>query len=265
MQKAVRTDLFKIPVSQVTVEEGFNIREDMGDLEALAKSIMATGQQQPATVAKLRGKEEYLLTDGHRRFAAIQLANEKFGANIEFLIAQKGATDEKSRTITMLLAGESKKLTDAEKLEGFNRLVNNFGLKPKEIVEMTGISQAGVYNTLQVNKAPEAIQQMVKDGKISIPAVNEIQRATKDPQEQVALAEDAVNNAQAEATATEGEKPKKATSSNSKVKKVSADIAKLEAALELVDGTSAKAANLKAIVNKLKKGASAEEIAKLLK
>jgi hypothetical protein len=76
----------------------------------------------------------------------------------------------------------------------------------------------------------------------------------------VKLAEDAVANAK---TAPEGKK-KKATSSNSKTKKVS-DVEKLEEALSLVDSSNSKTAVLKAIVNKLKSKASAEDIAKLLK
>ncbi len=138
----------------------------------------------------------------------------------------------------------------------------------EEIGENVGVSQAQVYNIIAVSKAPQAIQEMVEAGDISVALVNEIQRTTKDADEQVKLAQDAVANAQDEAPATDGKKPakkKKATSSNAKTNKVSADVAKLEAAIELADPTSAKAATLKAIVNKLKSKASAEDIAKLLK
>jgi len=104
---------------------------------------------------------------------------------------------------------------------------------------------------------------MVEAGDISIALVNEIQREAKgDEAKQIELAEEAVANAASEST--DGKK-KKATSSNAKTSKVSADVAKLEAALALADATTAKAANLKAIVNKLKSKASAEDIAKLLK
>ena len=90
---------------------------------------------------------------------------------------------------------------------------------------------------------------MVEEGVISTAKVNEIQRATKNEDEQVKLAE---------AASKEGRKPKTE-------RKVSSDIATLEAALEIADPTTAKAALLKSIVNKLKAKASPEEIAKLLK
>jgi ParB/RepB/Spo0J family partition protein len=262
MKTIQKSDFFKVAIAAILVEDGFNVRKDMGDIDALAQSIATIGQQVPVIATKNRGEDSFTLTAGHRRLAAIQLANEKYGANITHVNVMSAKGDDKQRVLTMLLDGEgAKKLTAAEMAAGFARL-KEMGMKPKEIGASVGISQAQVYNILAVNKAPEAIQKMVEAGEISVALVNEIQRETKDADEQVALAKEAVANAGA--AAPEGKK-KKATSSNAKTKKVSADVAKLEAAIELADPTSAKAATLKAIVNKLKAKASAEDIAKLLK
>lgn len=263
MKTIQKSDFFKVLISAIIVEDGFNVRQDMGDIEALAKSIATLGQQVPIIATKVRGEDAFKLTSGHRRLAAIKIANEKYGANIDYVNVMGASGDEKSRVLTMLLDGEgAKKLTAAELAAGFKRLKEEFNMKPADIGENVGLSQAQVYNIIAVANAPEAIQKMVDAGEISVALVNEIQRTTKDADEQVKLAEDAVANANADAP--EGKK-KKATSSNAKTNKVSADVAKLEAALELADPTTAKAANLKAIVNKLKAKASAEDIAKLLK
>lgn len=262
MKTIQKSDFFKVAIAAILVEDGFNVRKDMGDIDALAQSIATIGQQVPVIATKNRGEDSFTLTAGHRRLAAIKLANEKYGANITHVNVMSAKGDDKQRVLTMLLDGEgAKKLTAAEMAAGFARL-KEMGMKPKEIGASVGISQAQVYNILAVNKAPEAIQKMVEAGEISVALVNEIQRETKDADEQVALAKEAVANAGA--AAPDGKK-KKATSSNAKTKKVSADVAKLEAAIELADPTSAKAATLKAIVNKLKAKASAEDIAKLLK
>jgi len=259
-----KSDFFKVAIAAILVQEGFNVRKDMGDIDALAQSIAAIGQKVPLIGVKVRGKDEFTLTAGHRRLAAIKLANEKYGANITHANVMSDKGDDKGRVLTMLLDGEgAKKLTAAELAAGFKRLKEEHGMKPKEIGATVGISQAQVYNILAVAKAPEAIQKMVEAGDISIALVNEIQREAKgDEAKQIELAEEAVANAASEST--DGKK-KKATSSNAKTSKVSADVAKLEAALALADATTAKAANLKAIVNKLKSKASAEDIAKLLK
>lgn len=262
MKTIQKSDFFKVAIAAIIVEDGFNVRKDMGDLDALAKSVASIGQQVPVIATKVRGEDKFTLTSGHRRLEAIKLANEKYGADITHVNVMGAKGDDKSRVLTMLLDGEgAKKLTTAELAAGFARL-KEMGMKPKEIGESVGVSQAQVYNILAVGKAPDAIQKMVDAGDISVALVNEIQRETKDADEQVKLAEDAVKNAKADAP--KGKK-KKATSSNAKTKKSSSDVAKLEAAIELSDPTSAKVAQLKAIVNKLKSKASAEDIAKLLK
>lgn len=263
MKTIQKSDFFKVLISAIVVEEGFNVRKELVDIDELAQSIAEIGQQNPIIATKIRGKEEFLLTAGHRRLAAIKLANEKYGANITHVNVMAASGNEKQRVLTMLLDGEgSKKLTASEMLVGFQRLKDEHGMKPQEIGKAVGLSQAQVYNIIAVSKAPEAIQKMVENGEISVALVNEIQRTTKDANEQVSLAEEAIANAKAEAH--EGKK-KKATSSNAKTSKVSSDVAKLEAALELADPTTAKASLIKAVVNKLKSKASAEDIAKLLK
>ena len=262
MKTIQKSDFFKVAIAAIIVEDGFNVRKDMGDIDALAKSIAQIGQQVPVIATKVRGEDKFTLTAGHRRLAAIKLANEKYGANITQVNVMGAKGDEKQRVLTMLLDGEgAKKLTASEMASGFARL-KEMGMKPKEIGLSVGVSQAQVYNVLAVLKAPAAIQAMVEAGDISLALVNEIQRTTKDTDEQVKLAEEAVANAGA--AAPEGKK-KKATSSNAKTKKVSADVAKLEAAIALAPKESAKAAALKAIVAKLKDKESAEEIAELLK
>jgi len=266
MKTIKKNDFFKVLISAIIVEKGFNIRTDLGDIDGLAKSIAKLGQQVPVIAVPVRGEDKFILTAGHRRLAAIAIANKKYGAGIEYVNVMKGSGDEQSRLLVSLLDGEgAKKLTAAEMATGFARL-KAMGMKPKEIGENVGISQAQVYNIIAVTKAPTAIQKMLEDGLISVALVNEIQRTTKDADEQVQLAKDAIENAQAEPDADGEKKPKKkATSANAKTSKVSADVAKLEAAIELADPTSAKAATLKAIVNKLKAKASPEDIAKLLK
>lgn len=268
MKTIKKSDFFKVLISAIVVEKGFNIRTDLGDIDALAQSIAKLGQQTPIIAAPVRGEDKFILTAGHRRLAAIQIANKKYGANIEYVNVMKGSGNEQERLLVSLLDGEgAKKLTASEMATGFARLKAT-GMKPLEIGKSVGLSQAQVYNIINVTKAPSTIQDMVEKGLISVALVNEIQRTTKDPDEQVKLAEEAVANANSDAGEDGAPKKKKATSANAKTNKVSADVAKLEAAIDMAiedNPASSKAAVLKAIVNKLKSKASAEDIAKLLK
>ncbi len=251
MKTIKKSDFYKVAIGAILIEKGFNVREDLEGIDELAQSIATIGQQVPVVASKVLGEDKFLLTAGHRRLAAIKLANKKYGAGIEYVNVMAGKSDDMSRTMTMLLDGNGAiPLTNQEMVEGIGRLLE-MGVDQKEIVSSLALSksQAQVYNLIAVAKAPKAIKKMVEEGVISTAKVNEIQRATKNEDEQVKLAE---------AASKEGRKPKTE-------RKVSSDIATLEAALEIADPTTAKAALLKSIVNKLKAKASPEEIAKLLK
>ncbi len=72
LNKTKRTDVFKVDPRCISVDPEFNVREDFGDIEELMMSILKDGVKQP-----LRGRrttDGFILTDGHRRFKAIQTA-----------------------------------------------------------------------------------------------------------------------------------------------------------------------------------------------
>jgi ParB/RepB/Spo0J family partition protein len=255
-----KSDFYKVSIDAIVVEDGFNVRHELVDIDSLAQSIAKEGQINPVIGYKVRGEEKFVLTAGHRRLAAIKLANEKYGAGITHINLMAGKNDEKSRVVTMLLDGEaSKSLTTEEMVLGIARLLA-LGVSNKEIMASIAIgeSQAQKYNLIKAAKAPEPIQAMLKNGDISVAGVNKLQRETKSEEELVVKAQEAVEKAKQKGST-------KATTGTAGKDKVSADVAKLEEALSLADPTTAKYAVLKAVVGKLKKKASAEEIAKLLK
>lgn len=251
---AKKTDMLKILLTAIIVEAGFNPRKDdnFGEIEDLAKSIATMGQDKPLKVVKVRGEDKYLLTAGHRRLQAIHIANDKFNAGIERVDCIVGDSDEKSRLLTALLDGEGvQKLTNAEMMDGISRLLS-LGVKKGEIVNSLGLdkSVAQRYNLVKAAEAPKAVKQMVKDGLISVAKVNDLQRKTNSNKELIEAAEEFVKKGKTT--------PKKKTSK---------EVATLEEAVVIALGEnpkSASAATLKAVVNKLKSGASADKIAKLL-
>ena len=249
-----KTDIMLVLLSAILVEKGFNVREEMGDIDALARSIAKMGVRSPLVGKKVG--DEVLLTAGHRRMLAVTLANKKYIGTKGFLqepitrvpVMTKQAT-ELDRNLVMLLDGEgAKHLSNAEMVKGISRLIDA-GMKPKDIIDSLGVSlsQAQKYNLVKAAKAPAAVQKLMEEGKVSLATVNKLQREAQDDAELIDLVNEAVAS---------GEKS---------TKKVTADVKRLEDAIALADSTSAKAATLKAIVNKLKAKASAEDIAKLLK
>lgn len=71
-----KNDLLKVDPRNIVIEEGFNEREEYGDIEGLCQSIIEVGQLEAVKGYKMRGEEKYVLTDGHRRFRAIMMAKD---------------------------------------------------------------------------------------------------------------------------------------------------------------------------------------------
>lgn len=243
-----KSDFLKVLLTAIIVEDGFNVREDMGDIDALAKSFAAQGQKQP-----LKGRrvgDTIVLTAGHRRLAAMKLANEKYGATIMRADVITDKSSDQDRVLEMLLDGEgAKSLTNSEMVTGIDRLIA-MGMKKKDIIAslVFGDSQAQKYNLVKAAEAPQELKDFLAAGEISVAKVNALQRQAGSDEELIELATQFVADKKEGKTAP----------------KVNATIAKLEDVLSLA-GKTTKAIVLKAIINRLKSGASAEEIAKLLK
>ena len=106
--KTKKTDLLLIDPKNIVVEENFNVRSDYGDIDGLSKSIIEVGQLEPISVSKIRGTEQYVLTDGHRRMKAILKAIED-GFEIQYVKAIVATGNLEDRIFAMVITGIGKK------------------------------------------------------------------------------------------------------------------------------------------------------------
>lgn len=160
-----RSDVFHIPVHQIHVKDGWNVRE-MGTednqtaLRELVDSIKEIGVQEPLT-GYFDGEHVYL-TDGHRRLEATLIAIDE-GAPIEYLkVKSEGrGSNEADRVASMLVRNSGKPLTPWEQSKVVKRLVN-YGWETRRIANTMGKSTSYVTQLLNLQTAPEDIQQMVR-------------------------------------------------------------------------------------------------------
>ena len=167
------------PSSIITLleEDKKNPREDYGDIEELMNSILENGIKNPLKGYEKDGK--YILKDGHRRMAAVNLALQK-GKKIErvpFMIEERPLNEEE-RTLEYLIYNEGKPLTMLEQSEVINRLLN-FGWKVTDIVKKTGKARGYIENLILLTRIPMKIRNYIKEGKISAHAVIQIMQAVK--------------------------------------------------------------------------------------
>lgn len=284
--KTVVTDLQQVDHRNIVVEEGFNKRgaDNYGDIEGLARSLVKFGVIEALIGFKKRGEDKFILTEGHRRLKAIQLAFKNHAEGkpgfenidkirkVPFRVASSTLKD---RLMIMAITGKGKQpLTDMEKAALYSELIGVLqteGLKRgdaiKEVCGNLGVSQATVYNVLALNELPEEIKASISEGKISGSTVVAITRDIKDETAQVAAVKEAIADAEKTAQA-EGKKTKKATASNVKGLKAKSPMQKLtEVADKLttngVNNTRAKA--LIEAVNLLAEGGSVNKIYELFK
>lgn len=162
--KERRTDLYHVTLDKVVVVDGFNVRKDYGDIEALAASIEQNGILKPLDAYKKDGM--YHLVDGHRRIQAVKMLAAK---GVEILIPirpeSKGVSEEQ-RIINMVVANDSKPLNYVEMADVVIRL-QNYGWSDKEISEKLSWPQSQISFLRLLNGASKKVKDYIVNGYIS--------------------------------------------------------------------------------------------------
>lgn len=187
--KPPRKDVFFLNVSELNTMPDFNIRQDYGDLNSLAKSIESNGVRVP-----LRGHkkgEYYIITDGHRRFEAAKILLKKgIEIRLPFINEGRECSDEQ-RVIDMLICNDGKRLNPVEESEAIKRLAN-FGYSDSEISEKTGFSKIYIYNLKTLQSAPKKLKDMIINNLVSATLAMKVLREEKDFNKAVETIEGAI-------------------------------------------------------------------------
>lgn len=195
---APRDQYLNVDPLNIIVEDGFNVRQDYGDIDELAQSIIENGQIMPVTVVKSTvDPDRFVLVDGHRRYRAIQRAKE-MGHDFPFVKAllTKAVTAEQ-RLLAMIVTGtNSKPFTAVEEAEAYRRLIDR-GYSASDIAAKVGKSPAHVGNLLSLSSMNKDVKDLVSDGTVAASVVIAAQRDLKDADSVSEVLKEAVNEAKA--------------------------------------------------------------------
>jgi len=193
-------EIVKIELSKIVVRDGFNVREDYGDIEELAMSILENGQTLPGRVDVLENGT-FLLTDGHRRFKALQIlagmGNEPFFK----AIVNNSKTTEEQLSLQRFTTQHNKPLAPAEVAELLQRLIH-LGYSQSQVAKKVGKTPAYVSQMLAFATESPLIKQEVKNGNINVHTVIKLQKEIPVQSERV----EAVQKAVKEKAETNGKK-----------------------------------------------------------
>jgi len=185
--------LRKVPFNKIFVREGFNLRLEFDDIEELADSIASEGLRVPLQVDLLKDGVA-LLTDGERRYRAIELLrkrSDELSKEYEYitvLLNDKDLTDL-DRLVSMLTTQSSKHFTPIEEANGFQRLRDGYngfdGLPVAEIAKRVGKSVTYVNDRLALADATPEEKTLISTGKISPTAFSELSKQEKEPEKRI--------------------------------------------------------------------------------
>lgn len=133
---------------------------DEESLSELAESIRSSGVLQPLLVRDVEGSFE--LIAGERRYRAARLAGVE---RVPVVVHQVG--DEDALKISLVENLQRDDLNPIEEAHGYKRLVEEFGLKQKELGEVLGRDRTTITNSLRLLKLSPALQQLIVEGALS--------------------------------------------------------------------------------------------------
>ena len=133
---------------------------DEGALNDLAQSIRAVGVLQPIIVAQ--SGERYTIIAGERRYRASRLAEK---TEIPAIVRDwDGQTRLEAALIENL---QREDLNPIEEAMGVRRLMDETGLTQEQAAERLGKSRPAVANLLRLLTLPDAVRQMLIEGRLS--------------------------------------------------------------------------------------------------
>ena len=156
-----KSSLF-LPISQVESCASQPRKQfDPESLADLADSIREHGIIQPLTVRKLQSGY-YQIIAGERRWRAARMAGL---TQVPAIVIE--ADDRKAMELAMIENLQREDLNPIEEAEGYQVLMSQYNMTQEETAQRVGKSRSAVANALRLMALPDAIRQLLEEGKLS--------------------------------------------------------------------------------------------------
>ena len=135
---------------------------DEAELEELCQSIREKGVLQPILVRPAMYAGQYEIVAGERRWRAAQRTGVR---SIPALV--RSLSDVEVLEIAIVENVQRADLSPIEEAEGYKALMERFGRTQAQVAETVGKSRVHVANALRLMQLPEAVQVMLREGRIT--------------------------------------------------------------------------------------------------
>jgi ParB family chromosome partitioning protein len=159
-----------VPIAELK-PSGLNPRREFAEteLKELADSIRAKGLVQPIVVRPDRKRGGYEIVAGERRWRAAQRAGVH---TVPAIVRDIG--DVEALEFALIENVQRADLNPMEEAAGYNELIEKHGYTQEKLSEVVGKSRSHVGNTLRLLKLPDAVQALVRDGRLHAGAARAI-------------------------------------------------------------------------------------------
>lgn len=187
--KTTKTDIYNIDPRAIVVVDGFNSRQDFGNIEELAKQIQEQGMLNPISVVPFKtedGKEKYRLVDGERRYRAVMSLIDKGVdiARIKAIFLSRSLSDAELY-VQQVMRNEGKPFNEYEMGVHCSKLKDICGKTNSEIADMLGKNVGQISYYLGVLEMTPEAQEVIKTNRISASNIRRIYEACKHDEMQV--------------------------------------------------------------------------------
>ena len=136
-------------------------RFEEGDIGRLADSLAANGMMQPIVV-RPTGDGMMEIVAGERRWRAAQKARLH-----DVPVIVRDIADREALELGLVENLQREDLGPVEEASGYEKLRSDFGLTQEDIGSLVGKSRVHVANTLRLLQLPEALRDLIDEGKLS--------------------------------------------------------------------------------------------------
>ena len=151
-----------LPLREIEPNRGQPRKQfDEGALAELADSIAQHGVLQPLLVRPLMSGG-YQVVAGERRWRAARMAGLT-----EVPAVVRELTDQEVMQLALIENLQREDLTSLEEAQGYQTLLETYGLTQEEIAHIVGKSRPAVANALRLLNLPEQVQDLLSQGKLS--------------------------------------------------------------------------------------------------
>jgi ParB family chromosome partitioning protein len=131
------------------------------ELEELAESIRQQGLIQPIIV-RPRNDGSYEILAGERRWRACKLVGKEL---VEVVI--KDVDDQAALAMSLIENIQRENLNPIEEAEGYQRLIDDFGLKQSLVGQLVGKSRSRISRLLSLLSLPATARERISKGELS--------------------------------------------------------------------------------------------------